>query len=304
MLREAKQNVYVEGILSEVELETSTMMTNGKSNEYVRGNIVIKTKANLGTETKDVLVPINVFAFKLKKDGNPNPCYSSIMKVKNDFVSIASVGDESQADCISTYGAKLEMNEFFNADGKMIAVPRIRCSMFSKISKDRLDYKANFETEAFVLSMLPELDNDGVEIDNSLIVKVAIPGYGEKINVFDFTAKNPNVVQAVQSLWQNGDTVRVTGAFDFSKTVVTEKTDTDFGIGVEKEKTYSRKDLLILGGSKPDPDGYEPAEMEKAMQKRKEKLMEQKERDASKARNKTAPSQAAMATDFSTDLGF
>ena len=94
MLRQAENKVKVEGILAEVDINPGSFNKNGQTMESIGGSIIVKVTQKINGEEKELSIPVHMFASKLTNKGTPNPAYESIMKVKNEFTSIAAAGGE------------------------------------------------------------------------------------------------------------------------------------------------------------------------------------------------------------------
>ena len=98
MLRQAENFVKVEGILSEVNLKYGTFSKDGKVQDTIGGHIVVKVTQKISGKERELMVPVYMFATKLTKAGALNPAYESIKRCLDEYVSIAAVGNEDQAD--------------------------------------------------------------------------------------------------------------------------------------------------------------------------------------------------------------
>ena len=94
MLREAENIVFVEGILSEIDLTERSFAKDGKNIDAISGTIKILVE----TEKSTSEIPFNLFATKYTSKGGLNPAYESIKNVKDTFVSAAACGSKEDAD--------------------------------------------------------------------------------------------------------------------------------------------------------------------------------------------------------------
>lgn len=304
-LRQAENRVRIEGILSEIDLELSSFVKNGKTNECIKGSIkVLVNQVINGVETTNE-IPVHMFANKLKNDGQPNPAYESILKIKNEYVSIAAAGGEADADRIRITGAQIKMNEYYNPAGQLVSFPRINASFVSKIKKEDCKPEATFSVEMVVATQGYKTDADGVEIEPKIYnVKGIIPGYANSVDVVDFICSNENVVAAVSNYWEEGATVKASGRLNFTSTTETYMETQGFGESIERTRTKTVSELVITGGSPEPLDGdfaYNSEDIAKALADRKNKLAEQKEKSSKpKTSNVSAPAKGSAGF----DLGF
>ena len=88
MLKAAENIVKIEGILSEIDIETGSYMKNGQSCDRISGSIKIRVNQKLNGEDKELDIPVYLFANKLKNDGKPNPAYTSIEKLRMNLLAL------------------------------------------------------------------------------------------------------------------------------------------------------------------------------------------------------------------------
>lgn len=306
MLREAENTVKIEGILSEIDLNYGSYVKNGKTIEDINGVIKIKVTQKINGEDVETETPVHMFAAKYKNNGDTNPAYESIERIKNEYVSIADAGGEEGADRVRITSGKITMNTYpSKTTGQIVSFPRITASFVSRIKKEDCKPQATFSTELYVGQVTPEVDTDGVETGR-LKVKSVIPMYGGKVEVVPFVAVAPGVVNAISSYWHEGDTVKASGRLNFSSKTETILKEVDFGEPIETTRTVNISDLVLTGGSQtPMDDNYafNHDEIKSALAERNVRLEAQKQRSIEKAKNKTT---AAPASNKPTaaDLGF
>lgn len=295
MLRQAENKVCIEGILSEVDIKTGESKKDKKP--YVACEIKVKVNQDINGKTENMEIPINMFATKETKRGGINPAYENIMKIKEEYTSIASCGNEDEASRIRIDRAEIGENAFFSNNGVLVSKPRIRASFSSKVKKDECQEKANFETVIVIGNIKEEIRND--EPTGRLIVKGIIVQYGEKVDVVDFIVASNDAINHIQTYWNEGDTVRVMGKINFSSRVIHEEKEVGFGDPIIEDKTISVKELIITAGSQSALDGdlaYEADEIREALKRRQVALDEQKENSTKKA--------TTTVEGKSTDFGF
>ena len=302
-MRQAENKVKIEGILSEIDLEEAEFMKNGAPQSALRGKIIVKVNQKISGEDKELFIPVHFFANQITNRGTKNPAYESIRKVKDEFISIAACGDEDKADRIRITGASIRANEYFNADGRLQSYPRINASFVNKIKKSECKPEASFGVEFVISGMTEEVDLSG-EPTGAVIVKAIIPQYGDRVDVVDFRAETPNVIDGISSIWAVNETVKANGKLDFSSESRVVLKEVDFGDPIEETRTVQRSNLVITGGSEPlDHDfAFTHDEIQKALTERKMRLEEQKKKAAnSTPKQKAAP---APSTEGFADLGF
>lgn len=305
MLREAENIVKIEGILSETDLKYGSYVKNGKTMETITGTIKVKVVQQVNGEENNLEIPIQMFANKHKKDGTINPAYESAERVMKDYVSIAAAGGEEGADRVRITSGKIQMNEYYGRGENLVSFPRISASFITKVKKEECKPQATFAAEFYVVSMDNELNRDGEETGR-YIIKGILPQYGGKIDVVNFIAVAPGVINAVSSYWNVGDTVKANGRLNFSSKTETVIKEVDFGEPIEQTRTINVSDLIITGGSQTPMEGefaFDGDDIKAAAAERKSRLEELKKSNHDKAKNKTqtAPAQNRISAQ---DLGF
>ena len=304
MLRQAENSVKIEGVLSEIDLKTGSTNKNGKTVEYIGGSIKVRVTQVLNGENVELDIPVYMFSNKLKNDGNPNPAYASIERVMNEYVSIAAAGIEG-ADRVRITGANIRMNEYYGQGGNLNSYPRINASFVTKVTDaSKFSPEATFSAVFMVGAMDYETDKDGVQVDNRFKIRGILPQYGGRVDVVDFYATSPNVINAVSSYWNVGDTVKINGKLNFTSKVEEKMIEVDFGEPQMQKRTVSVSELVITGGSQTPLDGefaYDKADIDAALKERQARLNELKEKAKDKE-TKKAP--AAPAQKGFNDLGF
>lgn len=305
MLKQAENSVKIEGILSEIDLKTGSTVKNGKTIEYITGSIKVRVAQVLNGNTVDLDIPVYMFSNKLKKDGGPNPAYESIYRVMTEFTSIAVAGFEG-ADRIRITGANIQMNEYYGQGGTLNSYPRISASFVTKITDlTKFNPEASFSAVFMIAAMGYDTDKDGVNIENRYKIRGILPQYGGRVDVIDFYATNPNVIDAVSSYWNEKDTVKINGKLNFTSRVEEKMVEVDFGEPRMERHTITVSELIITGGTQTPLEGdfaFDEDEIAAALKERQAYLAELKEKAKQKENGvKSAP--AATKKGFS-DLGF
>ena len=304
MLRQAENRVKVEGILAEIDIKPGHFNKNGQMMDSIGGSIVVKVTQKINGEEKELAIPVHMFASKLTNKGTPNPASESIKKIADEYVSIAaSENGEDGADRVRITNASIRMNEYYSQDGRLISFPRVNASFVTRINKSDCKPEATFTTEFVVATKGEELKND--EPTGRHKIDAIIPQYGGKVDVVPMYAQNANVIDAISTYWNVGDTVKANGRLDFSATTETTIEEVDFGEPIEKTRTINRSDLIITGGSQEPLEGdyaFDNAEIQSALADRKVRLEKQKDKDMSRTASKQTPPQTS--SNGFADLGF
>ena len=304
MLESKENSVKIEGILSEIDLEAGSYMKDGKSVDKIGGSIKVRVTQMLNGEKVELDIPVYMFANKLTNKGTANPAYASIERVMNEYKSIAAVGIDA-ADRIRITGAQIRMNEYYGQNGNLNSYPRINASFVTKITDlSKYNPEATFAAIFAIGSMGYETDKDGVEIPNRYKIRGIMPQYGGSVDVIDFFATSPNVIDAVSSYWEQGDTVKINGKLNFTSKTEEKIVEVDFGEPRIERKTVSVSELIITGGSQTPLEGdfaFDMDEIHNALEDRQARLAELKAKQKAKE-SKTAPKTTAKKS--MADLGF
>ena len=303
-LRQAENSVKIEGILSEIDLKTGSTIKNNKTIEYIGGSIKVRVTQFINGKEVDLEIPVYMFSNKLKNDGNPNPAYDSIHRVMTEYTSIAAGGIDA-ADRIRITNGNIRMNEYYGQTGSLNSYPRINASFVTKVTDlTKFNPEASFSAVFVIAAMGPETDKDGVVVENRFKIRGVLPQYGGKVDVVDFYATTPSVIDAVSSYWTEKDTVKINGKLNFTSTVEEKLVEVDFGEPRMERRTVSVSELIITGGTQTPLDGefaYDEDDITAALQERQAYLAELK----TKAKQKESGAKAAPApAKKGFDLGF
>ena len=302
-MRQAENKVFIEGILSEIDIVERTYTSNdGVQNNALAGQIKVRVEQKINGVDKILEIPVHVFVNEMTKKGTKNPAYESIDTVRREFISIASGAGVEGADRIRISGASIQMNEYWADENRLSSYPRINASFVQRVKRDEFTPKAQFSTELVVSKMINEVDKDGVETGR-LKVEGILPQYGGRVDVVPFIAENPNVVDAITQYWQPKDTVKVSGKLNFSSTVEIYTEEQGFGEPIEKKRTINVSELVITGGSQTPLEGdfaFNEEEIKNALAERKARLENRKAKELARSSSRTAPAQSG----FASDIGF
>lgn len=304
MLREAVNQVKIEGILSETDLKYGSFVKDGKTVETIGGSIKVLVVQNINGAPQSNEIPVYMFSQKYTKAGKLNPAYESIERVMKEYVSIASAGGEAGATKIRITNAKITMNEYIGQNGKLVSFPRIQAS-FAGIANGEFKPEGSFSVEMAVSNIVPVVDSEGVEVEpRRLKITGIVPQYGGKVDVVEFLATTPNVINAIENYWEKNGTFKAVGKLNFTSTTRVEKEEVDFGEPVEHIRTVSVSELIITGGSQAPLEGefaFDIDEINEGLARRKENLAKSKERAAA---GKKTPAPTPTRSISTEDLGF
>lgn len=301
-MRQAENKVFIEGILSEIDIVERTYTKDDVQNNALAGQIKVRVEQKINGVDKILEIPVHVFVNEMTKKGTKNPAYESIDTVRREFVSIASGAGVEGADRVRISGASIQMNEYWADENRLSSYPRINASFVQRVKRDEFTPKAQFSTELVVSKMINEVDKDGVETGR-LKVEGILPQYGGRVDVVPFIAENPNVVDAISQYWQPKDTVKVSGKLNFSSTVEIYTEEQGFGEPIEKRRTINVSELVITGGSQTPLEGdfaFNEEEIKNALAERKTRLENRKAKELARSSSRTAPAQSG----FASDIGF
>ena len=303
MLESKENSVKIEGILSEIDLEAGSYNKDGKTVEKIGGSIKVRVNQMLNGAEVELDIPVYMFANKLTNKGTSNPAYASIERVMNEYKSIAAVGIDA-ADRVRITGANIRMNEYYGQGDKLNSYPRINASFVTKVTDmSKYNPEATFSAIFAIGSMGYETDKDGVEVADRYKIRGIMPQYGGSVDVIDFFATSPNVIDAVSSYWEQGDTVKINGKLNFTSKTEEKLVEVDFGEPRVERKTISVSELIITGGSQTPLEGdfaFDMDEIQTALEARQARLAELK----SKAKAKDTKSAPKAAPKKAMDLGF
>lgn len=280
-LRQAENEVVVEGILQEVKLEERK--TND-GQEFIGGEINIEV-------AEGEIHTFRVFSFKHKKDGSESGIYKGLMTVKEDYVSVAKVGKES-ADKVRVTAGQLGVNDYVGGDGQIKTFPQLSTNFINRVqANDEFDPKAEFEVELVVHSVVDETDRDGEETGR-VKLKGFVPQYGGSIAPLEFVAEGEGA-EYIRDTYEKGHTVKIYG--DIVNKVEITKVQQEVGFGKPKEKikrSFTRE-YLITGGSEPyeeeNKNTYDLQVIKKALTEREVYLEGLLKKAEEKAKSKNKP---------------
>ena len=242
---QSTNRVTIMGTLNELNIEEKV---SGEGKEYVQGTASIKVDQEIGGKHVENIIPIRMFSMRLKKDGGKNVVYDGIVKMKENFTSLAAAETPSQASKVIINGGQLQENMWLDKTTNQLRTAFQISSNFMKKANPEDEEKAIFELSGVVGDIRDEMDKDGNETGR-LILKFIVVGYLGKTDVIQLIAENPTAVNHIRNNWEKGDTVTLTGIVNMSYTVKTWTEEQGFGEPIKRTRTESKRELIITGGS-------------------------------------------------------
>ncbi len=277
-MRISENQVKIEGILSEVGLETATFNRKGQTTECIRGTVKIRVEQDINGTMTTMEVPVSAFASRYTNAGAENPAYNSLKDVMENYKSIAACGNIDDADRVRITNGSLQENVFYAKNGDLVNTSRISASFINKIAKNECKPEATFTATIVVGNKSDELDRDGTPT-NRLNVNGVIIQYGERADLIKFIVAKPDAKNHIEQYWNDGDTVRVQGKVNFSSKTEYIEEEVGFGEPIKTAKTTSVHELLIESGSAGCLEGdaaYDVKDIQSALAARKVRIEETK----------------------------
>lgn len=257
-LKQTENTVFVEGILSAINLEEKTYKRDGVDVPFIGGDVIVKVKQEINGVPTEMDIPLNVFAPKMTKAGTVSKVYLGVQDVMEKYTSIAASSEE-EADRVRISGADLRMNEFATQDLTIISRPAIHTNFINKAPKGQntID-KGEFEIVGAVASIKDVLDSEGNPVEPRKIeVKLIVPQY-RGIDVIPFTTQNPEIINYFENNINQDetrfDTIKVLGKLNFSTETFIKQEEVAVGEPREIVKTRYTQELVITGASDPYPE--------------------------------------------------
>lgn len=284
---QSTNSVIINGILKELNIEEK-QTADGRG--YVTGSALIKVEQEYNGVVMDNEIPVRMFSMRLKSDGNPNAVYDGIVKMKEDFISLAAAENPSQASRVSITSGQLQENMWID---KTTGQPRVKefqiSSNFMRKGKMEDADVARFELSGVVGNITDEVDKEGNETGR-VVLELIVVGYAGKTDVLKLYTGKPEAANHIRTNWEKGDTVTLTGIVNMTYKVETKMVEQAFGDPIERRTTVSKKELIITGGCASgldedcsyDTDGIKIALNER--QGRIDKLSEKKPATTPKAK--------------------
>lgn len=276
---ESINEVYVSGILNELEISEHSS-ANG---DFISGVARIRVDQEVNGQSVENIIPIRMFSARTKKDGSPNKNYDRIKGYRDSLIALAAAEDPSQASRITVSGnaANITENSYYTPDGRLVQSFQINTN-FLNAKRDTDAEKATFAFSGVVGKMKEETKDD-VETGR-LIVSFIVVGYNGRANVIELVADGA-AKTFIENNWNEGDTVKVNGIINMTYTVKKYYEEQGFGEPIERQRTESRRELLITGGSQSGLEesfSYDADDIKAALAERATRLKEQEQKSKEK----------------------
>lgn len=270
----SKNEVYVEGILQEVELVTG----NDKNNKpFIRGHVIVNVDQTFGGKDEHEEIKVSFYSGKYTNAGKENPAYKNI-EALGAMKRVSTDGDA--ADGIRFNRGTIQ--EFaFKPQGadNVVTGWQINNSFFNKVAPSQLKQRAVFKNEIFIREIADEVDSNGEETGRLKIVGILTTGYGDVVNgnVITYYAEDKQVADHISKNWNEGDTVDVGGYIRTCVEMVkaAPKMTEGFGEDIDMGGERTRRELIITTGSMAGKDedvAFVEDEMRQLMSERKNRI--------------------------------
>ncbi|MFO1442946.1 hypothetical protein KDN24_06910 [Bacillus sp. Bva_UNVM-123] len=278
-LRQADNEVFVEGLLQEVRIEVNKT---ADKREFIGGEIDIEVK-------EGEIHTFRVFSMKHKKDGTENGIYKGLLTVKDEYVSTAKAGKEN-ADKVRVAAGQLGINDYVGGDGMIKSYPQLSTNFINRVqANDVFEPKAEFEVEVFVQSIIEETDRDGEETGR-VKLRGFVPQYSGQIAPLEFVAEGIGA-EYIRDTYETGNTAKIYGEIINKVEITKIVEEVGFGKPKEKIKRNFTREYLITGGTEPyDEENVKTYNMEaikKALTEREVYLEELKNKKNNQQPQKT-----------------
>jgi len=285
-IREALNEVFIEGILKEKNLELTTINGENGKQDVIRGEVVISTSSN--SEHK-----VRIFANKLTKEKKDNPIYKGLVTVMDEYMSIADVLKLGQSADTATKvritKGRLGLNEYYTPAEELKSFPAVSTNFLNRVDETKgYNPKAEFTLEMFFKSMKKEVKNS--EETGRVIVEGIIPMYGGAVAPITFIVADSDTVDYLETNYEVGKTGKVWGEI-INTVETTVKIEKGFGKAKEKTITNTLHELTLTGGEEEqydeeDEKSYSVDIIKKAMAERDiylDELKKKSKKDGNKA---------------------
>jgi hypothetical protein len=268
-LREAVNNVFIEGTLLEV-----------RHNEW--GNKQgLNIELDIEVAENEVHTVKGMSGYK-KKDGTDNANAKGYQTIINEYLTVAKHGRDN-ADKVRITQGKIGLNEYYGQDGLLKSFPQLSTNFVNRLNAgETLNPRAEFEVEIFVKSVVPETRND--DETGRVKVNAIIPMYGGKVIPFELMVGEEGA-EFVSDNYEVGCTTKVFGDIVNFKEVTETEVAVAFGKPQKKVTTKTIREYLITSGSDPyeeeDMKSYKIPDIQQAMVERETYLAELKNKDNS-----------------------
>jgi hypothetical protein len=295
-IREAINEVVVEGILKEKTMEIVEINTEKGKQTVIRGELIISTGEN--NEHR-----VRVFANESTKDKKDNPVFKGLKTVMNEYVSIAEATKNGQtedaADKVRITKGKFGLNEYYTASGELKNYPMIQTNFVNRC-QNGYNPRAEFSIEMYFEALVKEIKDE--EETGRLLIKGIVPLYGGKVIPLTFIAEDADTVDYLEQNYETKRTGKVWGEI-INTIEIHKEIEKGFGKSKEKITTNVKNELLVTGGDEDQYDeddkrAYSTSIIKKAMAERDvyldELLAKSKKEGSKKSSTKTEKSKKTL----------
>lgn len=218
------------------------------------------------------IIQVNFIANEKKKDGGVNKVFASLNTVRQEYESVAQVGEEN-ADLVKISGGRIEVNDFYTNDMELITVNRLGGSFVNRLTRAE-ECKATFQAEVYINDIIEEIVQDD-STGRMIILGYGI-GYADKLIPMKLIVPE-KLAKDVNRIYNVGDTAVFSGKIKYISTPVEKVTETAFGDPIVNQYTKTSKELIITGGQEPATEtAYEDKEIKAAKKVRESMLADLK----------------------------
>lgn len=286
---ESTNSVMIAGILKELDI-TETKSSEGK--EYVSCKATVKVDQEVNGKMTENEIPVRMFAMRKKKDGTNNKLYDNIVGYKEKFTALAACPEDNPglASKVVINSGKIDENIWIDANSGEVRSNFQISTNFLNEPRGEFEQGATFELSGVVLNKARETDSNEEETGR-LKVKFAVVGYKGRVDVINLIAASDNAVNFIESNWEDGDTVNLTGAISYNQSTKTWFEEQGFGEPIKRTKTETRKELVILGGSEAGLEetyAYDADDIKTGLAERQNRVEEMKNKTNNNKRTQTS----------------
>jgi len=254
---------------------------------YESATVTVRVKQTYGGKEEISEVPVSLFAARYTTKNKPNPGFEQIQKLK-EFKTVQAVGFDD-ASIVRVANGNIRENNFVTRSGAQISGWQINTGF---INEGKGADVASFVLDIFIMDMHPEEDREG-DPTGRLIIKGGVVQYNSNLDVLEFIAEDPQVVDYIERHWNNNDTVTIKGRIRVaSQEQKSSGSSSSWGEDVPDVATRVVRELIITTGDdegKEEDFAYDPVDIKKAFNARKAKIEQQQMDAASKAKPAAAP---------------
>ena len=232
---------------------------------YERANVTIRVTQSYSGKEETSEIPVSIFATEYTSTGKPNPALRNLQELK--MMNTAQNVGFNAAASVRMNGASLQENNFVSRNGLLINGWQIRGSFISEANASDV---ASFSTDIFIMDMHDELDKEG-DPTGRLVIKGGVVQWGGRLDVLEFFAEAPDIVEYISRNWEVNTTVNVRGRIRVTSQEE-ERMTGGWGEDIPDVTTRHIRELIITKGDdgpREEDLAYDPVEIKKAFNERK-----------------------------------